>query len=227
MTAYRVEDKYIITKNKIEYLLMGLKNYMDVDANSVDSNYLIRSVYFDNMYDSCLHDVESGLNKREKFRIRTYNNSGQLIRLELKCKANSKTRKESILISMDEYNDIISGNYKVEADTPYLIKKFCIEYSIQRLRPVNIIEYERVALVEPRGNVRITFDTNIGYSKDISRFFEDNIFAIPVLRSGQHIMEVKYDEFIPRYIKAIINDGHFQRTSFSKYYFARRDIGEL
>ena len=90
------------------------------------------------------------------------------------------------------------------------------------LHPVNIVEYEREAFVEKNGNVRITFDRNIGASRDVKRFFEKDIYAVPVLQPGAHILEVKYDELLPDYIRKIIDFGSLQKSSFSKYYYARQ-----
>ena len=89
------------------------------------------------------------------------------------------------------------------------------------LRPVQIIEYNRTALIEPLGNVRITFDQNVCGTGEINTFFEDVIPAIPILPEGQHILEIKYDEFLPDYIRKMVNTGELQQISFSKYYFAR------
>ena len=64
----------------------------------------------------------------------------------------------------------------------------------------------------------------------MDRFFEKDVCARPVLPSGAHILEVKYDEFLPEYIQQVLEIGSLQRTAFSKYTMARRNyeqIGEL
>ena len=48
-------------------------------------------------------------------------------------------------------------------------------WQLNRLRPVQIVQYERVAMVEKVGHVRITFDRNIEGSSEVSRFFHNNI----------------------------------------------------
>ena len=59
---------------------------MQYDKHVKDGMYRIRSLYFDNMYDSYLEDNEAGNDFREKYRIRTYNNEKQKNHLEIKSK---------------------------------------------------------------------------------------------------------------------------------------------
>ena len=66
--------------------------------------------------------------------------------------------------------------------------------------------------------MRVTLDRNISYSKDIKDFLEDRINLIPIQEKGQHVLEVKYDEFIPDYIAQVLELGNLERTAFSKFY---------
>ena len=44
----------------------------------------------------------------------------------------------------------------------------------------------------------------------------------PVLAAGQQLMEVKFDEYLPAFIKENLETGKLQQTSFSKYYLCRK-----
>ena len=220
---YRVEDKYFITYDMMEYLRVRLKEVMDPDEHSADGTYLIRSIYFDDFKDSCLDENEAGVSKREKFRIRTYNNDPSFIRLELKKKENGRCAKESVAIDRETVLKILKRENRIDQDSPFLMKKFWTQQRTGLLRPVNIVEYERSAFVEPNGNVRITFDQNIGTGTDTGLFFERQIGAIPILPMGMHILEVKYDEFLPDTIRDVLNIGSLQRIAYSKYYYSRRE----
>ena len=72
------------------YSIMGrLKHVIGRDLNAGDEGeYKIRSIYFDNCYDKVLTEKALGLNNREKFRIRFYNDDTSLIKLEKKSKIN-------------------------------------------------------------------------------------------------------------------------------------------
>lgn len=231
---YRVENKYLITEDKIAYLKTLLEGFASYDSNMDGDSYLIRSIYFDDLYNSCLLDNEGGNDHRSKFRIRTYNNDSSYINLERKSKRNRYTAKETIPLSTYEVSEICfsdrigafpSSSYKRLSDSP-LLTRFYAELSLRGLSPVNIIEYERTAFVEPVGNVRITFDMNIGYTNEITSFFESSLGCTPILPLGYHILEVKYDELLPDYLTDILRKVSLQKTMFSKYYYSRTPINE-
>lgn len=222
---YRVEQKYLISEDTIAYLRKRLALVMDYDAHASEDGYLIRSIYFDDMYDTCLQENESGVDNREKFRIRSYDCASDSMHLELKSKCRGYTKKKAESIDLEECLAYIQ-NKAYHPKQGYLKKKLYAKYMSHRMQPVCIVEYERIALVEKIGNVRVTFDRNIGVSYHIERFYEDNIYAIPVLPKGWHVLEVKYDEFLPDYIKTILKECTLQKTSFSKYYYGRMALDE-
>ena len=44
----------------------------------------------------------------------------------------------------------------------------------------------------------------------------------PVMSSGKHILEVKYDELLPDCLHDLFEDMNLQRSTFSKYYICRK-----
>ncbi len=239
MTESRVEDKYIVYADQIAYLKTRLKDIMEIDSHSRNGSYLIRSVYFDDMYDTALSENLAGVDERIKVRIRSYNNDGSFIRLEEKSKHNGYTRKNAVRVSGDVVRGLLSKPSMQEApvaslflkgEKKILCKRLYANMNLRLMHPVTIVEYERYAFTEKAGNVRITFDENIGASSEVGRFFEKDIHAIPTMETGAHVMEVKYDELLPDYIKQIIDTGSLQRCAFSKYTYARMikdEIGEI
>lgn len=228
---YRVEDKYIVNDAYIELLKLRLGEIMDLDEHSKNGSYLIRSLYFDDMKDSMLYEVEDGTDYRYKLRLRTYNRDESFINYEKKSKRNGFTHKESVRLDretaekMIEADDVFSAatvDIQISTDTHELIKQHVAEAGVRLLHPVTIVEYERMAYISPAGNVRITIDKNIGGCSEVKSFFDENIDTCPVLPAGSHILEIKYDEVLPAYIKDMINIGRLSRTSYSKYYMARR-----
>jgi hypothetical protein len=229
---YRVEDKYIIYEDQIAYLRMKLLQVMDKDSHSREGTYLIRSVYFDDYDDSALLENEAGVDERSKFRIRSYDADDSFIRLEEKSKKNGFTHKDSQVMTRECVAGLIADagdcarapllSEHLLKEEGFLSRKLYAYMNTRLLRPVNIVEYEREAFVERVGNVRITFDRNIGASREVERFFEKDVHAIPVLEKGAHVLEVKYDEFLPDHIRKIIDTGSLARTAFSKYTLARR-----
>lgn len=81
---YRHELKHEINPSDAMTIRQRLRAVARVDSNAIDGKYLIRSLYFDNLSDKALREKLDGVNRREKFRIRYYNNDTSLIHLEKK-----------------------------------------------------------------------------------------------------------------------------------------------
>ena len=79
------------------------------------------------------------------------------------------------------------------------------------------------------GNVRVTFDRNIMASRACDEFLENRVSGmVPILPKGLHVLEVKYDEFLPDFIARQLEIGNLRQTAFSKYYLGRLAVrGEL
>lgn len=221
---YRVEKKYLCSERQLQLLQGRLAAVMPWDAHQAgEDRYTIRSVYFDNYANSILRDSVSGVDRQSKFRIRTYGFRGDVIRMEIKSKLNGYCHKDSCSITREQFWQIMEGVVPAFGrDCPKVYNRFCLEMATHMLRPVVIVEYERTAFVNPEGNVRVTFDRNIGHSRDFQDFFDPRLFITPALPSGQHILEVKYDAFLPDYIGQLLDLGSLEQCSFSKYYIARQ-----
>ncbi len=225
---YRHEYKYLIDAKDRAELYYRLKNLLPVDANAgEEGRYWIRSVYFDDYRNSCFYESEDGINIRAKYRIRIYNVSDKRIQLERKSKQNGMTCKESAPLTRQECERLLQGR-PLPMDTPRarqypeLLKQFNVLMMSRGLRAKTIVEYERVPFIWQSGNVRITFDSNITSSVEIGRFFETDNMRYPVLARGQQLLEVKFDEYLPTFIKDNLEIGRLQQTSFSKYYLSRK-----
>ena len=85
---YRHELKYIISEGEHKLLSMRIKACLKQDyyASINGGEYLIRSLYFDDPFDSALWEKTSGVGSRDKFRIRIYNLTDDAIKLERKHK---------------------------------------------------------------------------------------------------------------------------------------------
>ena len=222
---YRYEYKYLVSESQIKYLETQIKRIMKPDPNAIDGTYRIRSLYFDDYYDSGYYSVENGEDYREKLRIRIYNASNSRISLECKAKTNSKTQKSSTIISKEDCKSLMSKKAIRNSKDP-LINKMNSKILINDLKPSIIVEYDRKPYIYKEGNVRVTFDTNISSSNYINNFFDKRIVRRPIMPKGMHILEVKYDDFLPDIIYQTLNISKLQQISFSKYYLCRNiDIG--
>ena len=220
---FRYELKYLCSETQLEIIKYRLMNILSFDHHTVDGQYVVRSIYFDNYENRCYFENENGTDPREKFRIRIYNADDKRISLECKRKEKGKTHKESCLITKDDYHCIMNGlSLDVLQYKSGLLKELIMLIKQEMFRPVVIVEYDRTPYVYPVGNVRITLDKNIRSSMDLKDFFAPNISTRPILPTGQHLLEVKYDELLPDYIKEVLQLDDLSRTAFSKYYLCRK-----
>lgn len=226
---YRKELKYNISDGDIIILENRIKKIMKLDSNIKNSNsYNIRSIYFDTYDYKYFSENEAGVNERIKIRIRIYDKSDKIIKLEIKSKKDGLIRKESCNISRELCEKIIKGEMISISDckNKKVLHKFYIEQHIHLLKPKIIVEYDRIAYTNLVGNVRITFDKNIKSSLKINDFFENNISARPILEIVNQILEIKYDELLPDYIFASLELNKLSQVAFSKYYISMLQIKE-
>ena len=217
----RHELKHYINAADYIQLQARLRLIARLDENAgKDGGYTVRSLYFDNYSDKAIVEKLSGLSRREKFRLRYYNEDTSFIRLEKKSKANRLCYKESVEISPELCEELLAGNYNslYVPDKPLLMELYTkIHY--QNLRPRSIVEYHRQAYKYHAGNVRITFDSNIKTSNNVVGFLNPGLATIPAARAI--ILEVKFDGFLPDIIRDILQISSRNQTEFSKYVVAR------
>lgn len=221
---YRHEYKYIISLGQLEVLQNRINHFVSLDPHVIKTgSYNIRSLYFDDYDDTCMFENENGTDPREKYRIRIYNHQVDRIKLECKRKEREKTLKTSCSLDREEAECLIRGKPSPTIVTSKAVLNRLNIGIIERLmRPVTIVEYDRIPYIYPLGNVRITFDMNICASSSFSLFFHDIIPKRPILPLDCCLMEVKFDGFLPDYFYSLLELGSFSRTAFSKYYLSRK-----
>ena len=204
-------------------LLAGrLKTVMDQDSHQDGDSDEIRSLYFDDAWDRCMEENEAGVDQREKYRIRLYDPASDVIHLEIKEKNRGLTKKRTCDLSREECIRIMEGELPLKLDGRAPLNALQMQMRCNRMEPKVIIAYERTAFVHSSGNVRITFDRNITASRYTDEFLETQVSGmIPVLPAGMHVLEVKYDEFLPDIIARQLEIGKLRKTAFSKYYLGR------
>ena len=221
---YRHELKYVVTASQMALLENRIRNLVPLDSHvGPEGMYRIRSLYFDDYYNSCYIENENGTDPREKFRIRIYNADPGRISLELKRKEHGMTQKLSCRLTREQCEELMAGRpLPVDDSYPPVLQKLNLLMRTRLMKPKVIVEYDRVPFVDKLGNTRITFDRNIMSSDDLSGFLEKDIHRRPIMEAGRHILEVKYDEFLPDYINRNLQLQTLRQTAFSKYYLCRR-----
>lgn len=218
---FRHEWKHEINYSDMIILRQRLKAVMKPDKNAVDGKYFIRSLYFDNISDKALREKIDGVNCREKFRIRYYNNDTSLIHLEKKSKINGLGNKKSASLSAEEAQKIVDGDFDwmIDCDRP-LVQELYSKMMSQGLRPKTIVDYIREPFVFSAGNVRVTLDYDIRTGLYCTDFLNPDCITIPA-GNAPIILEVKWDEFLPSVIRDIVQLENRRTAAFSKYAVCR------
>ena len=219
---YINEGVYHTLKNRLKYLTVTDKNMKN------EEGYIISSIYFDDVYKTAYNEKISGIRFRKKFRIRVYNYSDNVIKLECKKKYDDYISKKSVNLTRVEYNSILKGDYDFLAQKEEVVCKELLAYNRTRLlKPVVTVEYMREVFIYPHGNVRITFDKDISASINTVDIFSKDYITTKVLPEKMMVLEVKYDEYLPASIHKIISMVASDRSAISKYVMCRENNGRV
>ena len=214
-----------MSNQELSLLKNRLSAVMELDSHTPSrGRYVIHSLYFDDYKDASVYAIIGGLSKKYKWRIRYYEDDLDYIILEKKIKLDNRCYKKVCKITIDEYKKIVEGNitdivYDTEKE---LIKELAGDMLMYGYKPKVIIDYERIAFVEEITNVRITFDTKISGSYELDKFLDGDYTKFYIQESCMNVLEVKFDDILPSYLRNIIESYNFKQSSFSKYYYCRK-----
>ena len=223
----RHELKFFITPVQYQVLSRMLRATLMPDPHGDENNrYHIRSLYFDTAFDSALYDKINGTADRDKYRIRIYNFSDAMIRLECKSKYRDLISKRSVRISRDLAEQLISADPTgLDTTASGLVSDVFREMRTNLLHPVVIVDYLREAWLHPAEEVRITFDMQLRSGVNSIDLFNPHVPTVPPFDHEEIILEVKYNQVLPPYINNLLSfalrDGA-ARSAISKYVYCRR-----
>jgi len=220
----RNELKYYISNLEYKGLVNKLVHVLKPDNYSKPGEgYFIRSLYFDSHDDECLYEKQSGDMFRAKYRMRIYDTKSDIVKFEIKNKANNQIFKETATISKESAYKIIDGDYGelLTYNNP-ILNKIYIKFTEKLYKPKVIIDYTRDAFMFDFFNLRITFDKDLHSCNTDFDIFSDNVHTIPVILEGKQIMEIKYETALPEYIQKVLQIDAVERMAISKYTLGRR-----
>jgi len=207
-------------------LRVKLSSLLQADRNAgPDGVYKIRSLYFDDYWNSAYNDKVDGVNRRCKYRIRCYNDKDDYICLERKLKDGQYIAKQSARLTRAHTEALIGGQYDFLLEDPQpLSREFYYECVSRVMRPRVIVDYEREPYVFEGGDVRVTFDMNVRASVLSFDLFDPCLPSMPVMSPANLILEVKFTEFLPNIIRKLLPDRGAAESSFSKFVFACEQV---
>lgn len=222
--VFRHEFKYYINYFEYEVLHRRLGAILKHDhfANE-NGDYHIRSLYFDDSKNTALFEKQSGILKRKKYRIRIYNLSDSVIKLEKKSRIGQFIHKESAKITLAEYHKMIEGDMGfLQSHSNGLLREFYIDCSLNLYKPTVIVDYHREAYIWATNNVRITFDKALKTGLNAIDIFDRELPTIDVMEEPKMILEIKYDHFLPDFLRSILQISSSQRYAISKYVICKK-----
>jgi len=218
----RTENKYLLDKVSSYRVKRNLKAVLPVDRPGAAGGYMVRSLYFDTIYDKDYYDKLNGLDNRQKIRLRIYNPEDTTAKLEVKEKQGSYQWKRSITISRQDAMLLIQGRYDelIDKYSSLFMRTVLRKMQIEVYIPKIIIEFNRLAFINETNNIRITFDTELKSTEASFNLYSSKLNLKPIIYPV--ILEVKYNNFLLSYIKSALNLANQVPTSTSKYCLGRQ-----
>jgi hypothetical protein len=216
---YRFERKYLLTRDDSFVLAQRVSKVLQSDTSNPDGKYHISSLYFDDLYNTSFYEKQNGVLERDKFRVRFYNNNPDFLRFERKHKHGEQIYKESATVTQEHFQMMCRSDYsfmRQSVGKRDVFDKFYIANSLMCMRPVVMVNYDRLAYTYQAGNVRITFDSDLFASRGVEKH------SVSVLPYSDVILEIKYDHFLPLVITDLLSGVQFtQQLSISKFIMAK------
>ena len=220
----RHELKYLINPAELEVLRRRLLHVMRLDSHCPGGRpYAVRSLYFDDAFDTAYVDKIAGTENRDKYRIRIYGMSDAEIYLERKRKLGDLIQKSSLRVTRRLAEQIISGEPRglQRADSP-LLRDVYAAMRTGVWKSAVIVDYDRLAFTCPVETTRITFDTRLRTGLSSFDMFNPDIATVTPHDRDVEILEIKFDRYFPHHLQALISDVAAERSAISKYVLCRR-----
>ena len=224
----RYEFKYILTAKKRVELEKDLHYFVELDPfvqNIPNHKYVVRSLYYDDPFNSAFHDKIDGLFARSKFRIRTYDQHAETMKtlfLEIKGRHNNLVFKHRTPVKINGFNwgalhngGLAKAIFENAEPCP-VADQFYFDSIRKKLQPVALIDYERRPYFSKYDhNFRLTFDDHLRALATNTLFPNKNVTPKDIL-SGYTVLEMKFKHQTPSWFHRLIQTHELQKVSLSK-----------
>lgn len=219
--VFREEKKFLISVDEFIKKSHILSQVMLEDPHNGTHGYMIRSLYFDTIYDGDYFEKLAGVETRRKIRLRIYDPNADFAMLEMKQKQGANQLKRSLRVSREDAIKLTRGDYSplLSYSEPFATELYAM-MNCRCYRPKTIVEYNRKAFIAKENKIRITFDNNIVATESCFDLFSPTLNMNPVLDKYDVVLEVKFNGFLLDYIRRLINSVDQNELSVSKYVLA-------
>lgn len=233
----RFEFKYVLPQALRQELESELRYFLEFDPfveSRPDHQYFVRSLYFDDPFNTCFMDKVEGLHTRSKFRVRTYTDDpydGTPQFMEIKGRYNNLVLKHRTPLNqsdgiISESGDILISKLLGIMPPGEVSRKFEYDLYRKRIRPVALVDYVRrpyFSRFDPE--FRLTFDSELRGTMTRALFPGAGSAQPRRLLPGFTVMEVKFKRHIPSWFHRLIQSYELRRLSVSKICHAMVALG--
>lgn len=219
----RHEEKYILTYRQYLVLRGRAMQVLTPDSHGNAGTYTITSVYYDDPEDTGLYEKLDGLAFHSKFRSRTYDYNTDFVRLERKDKQGIMTNKLTSVIPWQQLS--VATCPGAWEHTDGLTRELLQQMQAKEMRPVVAVRYVRDAFYHAGSDLRLTFDRDLeALPPDLQALSDPNFKGVPVLAPGSVVMEIKYGNYLPAFLRKLTR-VQAPQLSVSKYALCRENLG--
>ncbi len=234
-SANRFEIKYVMHAATAKNLQVSLSDIVvpDDHSSSVSEGYYNHSIYFDSYSLQRYLEKHEGNDQRIKIRLRSYRDSpdaeAKQHSLELKHRLGGIVKKDRVVITVAQAKRLLRSNLSIseclDVESPVL-QTYAYHAKVSHLRPIIAVQYHRAAYhTQLYPGVRITFDRRVMASKDTSLpGLGRAIPHVPALNPRFMVVELKYNDQVPRLLINRIREHEGRQATFSKYATAMEKI---
>lgn len=223
----RYELKYCISEAKAQEVKQFIKHYLQPDPyckNRPNSAYPLVSLYLDSDNLRLCRESLAGKKNRFKLRIRSYTDDLEYPRfLEIKRRLNNIIVKSQTPIMHCNMMPLFLKSHlppRSSGMDEEAFEQFLLYMKIINAKPVVRIRYLREAWEnDTKQRVRITFDRQICYNIDtsINVLLKGGGWQYNDISLNRVILEIKFTEYYPEWIKRVVAYCNLQQESISKY----------
>lgn len=222
LKVLRHEQKYFISDSDVSIIQELMQSAMIEDPHNEGDGYLVKSIYFDDFFDSCLIEKLDGVRFRKKFRVRYYNDQRDYAKFEIKEKIDNYISKTSIVIPENiivQFNGGDSDKLYTFIDESQI---FPTPRFMDAFFPVSTVEYRRQAFTLPFENIRITIDRFLSSYDYQTTGGADQKFGHLMIPSGLSVLEIKFSSELPWFLRQLLSSIPSRRSAISKYTICRQ-----
>lgn len=229
-SEHRYELKFIVDAPIKERLLERAKPSLEHDPHGKGGYYRVSSQYFDSPDFKAYWEKLDGVGFRRKFRLRYYGDDPPeaSAHFEIKHRWDQTVFKERVPLKPGALAELVSRSEAIHSLYDYVeplnsaqqrtLESILAAAAKQNLSGTNIISYQRQAWVGKYDRqLRVTFDHLCRAFPPGDPMSPLESLGTPILEESKMVLEVKFNDRLPLWLRDCLSQEAVQPIRFSKY----------